>query len=364
VNRRRFLRQAAAAGGVLFTGCAWSDAAAQTGPATGRPAGPVTIGRRRIRTIDAHAHCVIPDAVRLLGKPVNREADLPMEGHALAVRLAAMDAQRIDTAVLSIVPNWYDAPRDLAEQVVSLQNAQLAEFCAGHADRFSALATVALQFPDAAADQVEHAVRTMGFRGVAIATTVAGVPLSDRRFDPFWAKAESLGVVVFIHPIDMPDPGGRLAGNGVLGKVIGHPLETTLALSHLIFEGTLDRFSGLKICASHGGGYLPSYMHRSDHGCSVFPEQCTPGVPKKRPSDYLKQMYFDSLVFEPEALRHLAAEVGAGRIVMGTDYPYPWTTDPVGHILETSGLSNTDREAMLGGTVAKLLGLAGPARAR
>jgi aminocarboxymuconate-semialdehyde decarboxylase len=351
------LRQAAAAGGVLFTGCAWSDAAAQDRTVPVRPGGPVMIGGRRIRTIDAHAHCVIPDAVRLLAKPVNRAADLPMEGQALAARLAAMDAQRIDTAVLSIVPNWYDAPRDLAEHVVSLQNTQLAEFCASHADRFASLATVALQFPDAAADQLEYAVRTLGFRGVAIATTVAGVSLADRRFDPFWAKAELLGVVVFIHPIDMPDPAGRLAGNGVLGKVIGHPLETTLALSHLIFEGTLDRFSGLKICASHGGGYLPSYMHRSDHGCSVFPEQCTPGVPKKRPSDYLKQMYFDSLVFEPEALRHLAAEVGHGRIVMGTDYPYPWTADPVGHILETPGLSDSDREAMLSGTIAALLGL-------
>ena len=178
----------------------------------------MTIGGRRIRTIDAHAHCVIPDAVRLLAKPVNREADLPMEGGALAVRLAAMDAQRIDTSVLSIVPNWYDAPRDLADQVVSLQNAQLADFCAGHADRFAALATVALQFPDAAADQLQHAVRTMGFRGVAIATTVAGVPLSDRRFDPFWAKAESLDVVVFIHPIDMPDPGGSWLATACSGK--------------------------------------------------------------------------------------------------------------------------------------------------
>jgi aminocarboxymuconate-semialdehyde decarboxylase len=95
----------------------------------------------------------------------------------------------------------------------------------------------------------------------------------------------------------MPDPTNRYAGNGVLGKVIGHPVETSIALSHLIFEGTLDRFPGVKILAAHGGGYLPSYMHRSDHGCEVFPELCTAGVPKKRPTEYLKQMYFDSLVF-------------------------------------------------------------------
>jgi aminocarboxymuconate-semialdehyde decarboxylase len=355
VNRRAFLQQAVGAGGLLFVGCATADAAAQRAPASIKP--PVTIRGRRIRTVDVHAHCIVPEALRLLAKSVNREAELPLAGAPLAARLAAMDAQQIDTAVLSLVPNWYDADRDLAAKVVALQNEQLAEFCAAHRDRFAALAAVALQFPDLASEQLERAVRSMGFRGVAIATTVAGTALSDRRFDPFWAKADSLGALVFIHPIDMPDPAGRLAGNGVLGKVIGHPLEMTIALSHLIFEGTLDRFSGLKICAAHGGGYLPSYAHRSDHGCGVFPEQCTPGVPKKAPTAYLKQMYFDSLVFEPEALRHLAAEVGAGRILMGTDYPYPWAADPVGHVLSTPGLSDADREAILGGTAAKLLGV-------
>src|SRR5581483_114082 len=152
-------------------------------------------------------------------------------------------------------------------------------------------------------------VRRLGLRGVAVATNVAGQELADRKFDPFWAKAESLGVVVFIHPVDTADPAKRLAGAGALGKVIGHPYETTVALSHLIFDGTLDRFPALKLCASHGGGYLPSYMSRSDHGCEVFPDQCTPGVPKKPPSAYLKQMFFDSLVFTAEGLRHLAAEV-------------------------------------------------------
>src|SRR5439155_14085719 len=107
----------------------------------------------------------------------------------------------------------------------------------------------------------------------------------------------------------------------------------------------------------HGGGYLPAALNRSEHGCGVFPEQCTPGVPKKHPSEYLKQMYFDSIVFTPEALRHLVAEVGASRIVMGTDYPYPWLNDPVDHVLGTPGLSDADREAILGGTASRLLGL-------
>jgi aminocarboxymuconate-semialdehyde decarboxylase len=146
----------------------------------------------------------------------------------------------------------------------------------------------------------------------------------------------------------------RLQGNGFLTNVIGNPLETTIALSHLIFDGTLDRFPGLKICAAHGGGYLPSYAARSDHGCLTFPNSCTKTL-KKQPTEYLRQLYFDSLVFTPEALRHLVAECGASQIVLGTDYPYPWTSTAVEHVLATPGLSDADREAILYGNAARLL---------
>jgi len=284
---------------------------------------------------------------------------LVLEGEALSARLAAMDAHGIDVAVLSINPNWYDADRDLAAQVIAVQNESMAAFCAAHADRFAAFASVALQFPDLAAQQLEQGMKTMGFRGAATGGSVAGQELADPKFHPFWAKAESLGAVVFIHPqaSTSAELNARLKGNGMLGNVIGNPLETTIALSHLIFEGTLDRFPGLKICASHGGGYLPSYMSRSDHGCMTFPTQCTAGMPKLPPTDYLKRMYYDSIVFTPEALRHLVAEVGADHVVMGTDYPYPWVDAPVDHVLETRDLSDADREAILGGTAAKLLKL-------
>src|SRR4029077_14932121 len=148
---------------------------------------------------------------------------------------------------------------------------------------------------------------------------VAGKELGDPAFDPFWAKAEALGAVVFIHPqaSGTQEFTNRLKGNGMLGNVIGNPLETTIALSHLIFDGTLDRFPGLKICAAHGGGYLPSYSARSDHGCSTSPPDCTSTALKKHPSEYLRQLYFDSLVFTPEALRHLIAQCGASQIVIG-----------------------------------------------
>jgi aminocarboxymuconate-semialdehyde decarboxylase len=280
----------------------------------------------------------------------------------LSDRLGDMDGKGIDISVLSINPNWYDVPRDLAAQVIDVQNETLAEFCAAHADRFAAFASVALQFPDLAAAQLEQGVKKFGLRGAAIGGSVAGQELSDPKFHPFWAKAEELGATVFIHPQPTADLTPRLRGNGLLTNVIWNPLETTIALSHLIFEGTLDQFPALKICAAHGGGFLPSYMNRSDHGCVTFPAQCKAGVPKRPPTEYVKRMYYDSLVFTPEALRHLAAEVGAGQIMIGTDYPYPWVSEPVEHVLKTPGLSDADREAILGGTAAKLLGLAVPTR--
>jgi aminocarboxymuconate-semialdehyde decarboxylase len=363
MHRRQFLKHVGGAAGIAFVGCGLDAAARQSRP-DGAARRRVVVNGRRIRTVDVHAHCAVPKATEMLRRPAatpNTTADtaLFLEGSGLAARIAAMDAQGIDVAILSINPNWYDVDRDLAVDVIRVQNESMTAFCASHADRFAAFASVAMQFPDLAARQLEQAMKTMGFRGVAIGGSVAGTELSDAAFHPFWAKAEQLGAVVFIHP----QPSGttafapRLKGNGLLTNVIGNPLETTIALSHLIFEGTLDRFPGLKICAAHGGGYLPSYMSRSDHGCLTFPAQCSPGVPKLPPTAYLKRMYFDSLVFTPEALRHLAAEVGADRIMMGTDYPFPWVQAPVDQVLDTNALAVPDKEAILGGTAAKLLGL-------
>jgi aminocarboxymuconate-semialdehyde decarboxylase len=288
---------------------------------------------------------------------------LKVAPHALLMadtseRLEAMDAQGIDVEALSINPYWYGAERDLSAELIAVQNTGLAEICAANPDRFVAFASVALQHPALAAEQLETAVKKLGLRGVAIGGSVNGEELAAPKFHPFWAKAEALGVLVFIHPQGTRElePSGRLKGNGLLENTIGNPLETTIALSHLIFEGTLDRFPGIKICAAHGGGYLPSYAARSDAVCRTFPDRVGT-LPKKKPTEYLKQLYFDSIVFTPEALRHLIAETGPGQIVMGTDYPYPWTSTSVDHILGTSGLSDADRIAILGGTAAHLLGI-------
>src|SRR6185312_4643142 len=161
---------------------------------------------------------------------------------------------------------WDKAERDLQAQIVQLQNDKLAEICAKEPERFVGLASVALAYPDLAAEQLAAAVKKLGMRGALIGGSINGTERADPKLHPFWAKAEELGVLIFIHPQGSPeiDATGRLKGNGVLGNVIGNPLETTIALSHLIFQGTLDAYPGLKICAAHAGGYLPSYAARSD----------------------------------------------------------------------------------------------------
>jgi aminocarboxymuconate-semialdehyde decarboxylase len=299
----------------------------------------------------------VPKANAVVGHPLEAPKLLMDD---TSVRIAAMDAQGIDVEALSINPFWYTAAkdRDQAAEVIKLQNATLIEFCAANPERFVAFATAALQFPDLAVEQLTTAVKTQGYRGVSVGGSVAGQELADPKFHPFWAKCEELGVLVFMHPLGTRElePSGRLGGNGLLTNTIGNPLETTIALSHLIFEGTLDRFPGLKICAAHGGGFLPSYAARSDAVLRTFPERAGP-PPKKRPTEYLKQLYVDTIVFTPEALRHLAHECGAGQIMMGTDYPFPWTSTSVDHILSTPELSDADKVAILGGTAQKLLGI-------
>jgi aminocarboxymuconate-semialdehyde decarboxylase len=336
---------------------------ARTRPAARRPAlkalgrrREVVVGGRRVKTIDVHAHCVIPEAVALLGLKVDTQRG-PGIDQVGPRRIGEMDAQGIDMEALSINPQWYRAERDLATQVIKIQNERLAEFCATYPDRFVAFASVALQFPDLAVQQLVDGVKKLGLRGAAVGASVAGDEFSDPKFHPFWAKAEELGVLIFIHPQSTPDLARRFKGNGWLANTIGNPLDTTIALSHLIFEGTLDRFPGLKICSAHGGGYLPSYAPRSDNSLRVAPDMDTGIKLRKKPTEYLRQMYYDTLVFTSEALRHLAAEVGSNRLVIGTDHPIPWQDKAIDHILKAPGFSDRERRAMLSETAAKLLGI-------
>jgi aminocarboxymuconate-semialdehyde decarboxylase len=320
------------------------------------------VNGKRVKTIDVHSHCFFHEAINLMGAEAAGVLP-PVKGipeHFIVIeqRLKEMDAMAIDVEVLSINPFWYRKDRDTAAAIVKLQNEKLAELCAAQPERFAAFASLALQFPDLAVQQLEDAVKKLGLRGAQIGGSVAGESFSDPKFHAVWAKAEELGAVLFIHPQSTPELAKRFKGNGWLSNTIGNPLDTTIALQHLIFEGTLDRFPGLKILAAHGGGYLGSYAARDDHACFVSPQNCNPDIKlKKKPTEYLNQLHFDALVFTPEALRHLVAQVGASQIMLGSDHPIPWEQHPVDHVFATTTLSDDEKAAILGGNAARLLGM-------
>jgi aminocarboxymuconate-semialdehyde decarboxylase len=374
-TRRGFLKSASkAAAGIVFTRSACAESAfgfarsvtQGAEQAAGSRKRRVVIGGKQTAVVDIHAHVRVPGAWDLVKDRIGREGragdvqlgnpDSPANIHNDMQRhLADLDEMGIDVQALSINPFWYWADVDLARKIVQIQNEKIAELCAAHPKRFVGLGSVALQHPSLAAEQMEYGVKNLGMRGVAIGGSVNGDDLSAPKFQPFWAKAEELQTVVFIHPqsAGAPIDEKRLNGNGFLDNVVGHPLETTLALTHLIEDGTLDLFPRLKICAAHGGGYLPSYSSRGDQCLTAFPNLCKPL--KKLPSEYLKQLYFDSVLFSPEDMRHLVAVVGASQVVVGTDYPTLWNRTPVDRIMAIPGLSDDERISIFSGTAAKLL---------
>ena len=357
-TRRNFLKGAATTG-IAFCRCGMLDAA-RAQPKPSRL--PVKVGGRRVLTVDVHSHCYFHEAINLMGDAADKVLP-PVKGapeHFIVVeqRLREMDAMAIDMEILSINPFWYGKDRDTAAAIVKLQNEKLAELCGSRPDRFGAFASLTLQFPDLAVQQLETAIRKQGLRGAAICASMLGEDFSDPKFHPVWAKAEELGAVLFVHPQSTPELAKRFKGNGWLSNTIGNPLDTTIALQHLIFEGTLDRFPGLKVLAAHGGGYLGSYAARGDHACFVSPQNCNPDIAlKKQPSEYLNQLYFDAMVFTPEGLRHLVAQVGASQIMLGTDHPIPWEQHPVDHVFATTTLSDKQKAAILGGNAARLFGI-------
>jgi aminocarboxymuconate-semialdehyde decarboxylase len=363
LNRRDFLKNAAGAtAGMIVGGRDLTDAAPGAFQAAQPTRRQVSIGGRRVTVVDVHAHTFVPevwDLVKdtpLAATAKNNLTGAIALGPGTAARLQYMDKEGIDYQAINVNAWGYSADRALARDLIQLQNEKIAAAVAARPDRFVGMATLALQHPDLAADQLDQAVRKLGLRGAAIGGSVEGQELSDRKFDPFWAKAEELGVLLFMHPQAASGTtlNPRLEGKGGLGNTIGNPLETTVFLSHLIFEGTLDRYPGLKICAAHAGGYLPSYSGRSDALCGRGGGADCKAL-KKKPSEYFKrELFIDTMVFREEGLRHLIAEVGVGQIVYGTDYPFDW---PVGIdlVLNAPFLSNADKEAILGGNLIKLL---------
>jgi aminocarboxymuconate-semialdehyde decarboxylase len=350
------------------------------------PAAGDLVARKRGRlTIDMHCHALSPAVEQLVRGAPQKQAEsssmratmgeasvahndasmLPIAGPRLtqlSLRLAEMDAMGVDVQVVSPSPSqyYYWADEALARELVQLQNTAIAGICAEHPTRFAGLGSVALQHPRLAREQLAYAMGTLGLKGVQISTSVEGRELDDASLWGFWAEAEALGAVVFIHPF-----GTTLAGRTAshyLANTIGQPLETTIALSRLIFGGVLQAHPGLKILAAHGGGYLPTYVSRSNHAHAVRPEAAVDT--RDAPGEWLKRIWFDSVVYDPLALRHLLDRVGPSQVVIGTDYPFDMGHYDMHNLVDrTPGLTDAERCAILGGNAARLIGWpAGTAR--
>jgi aminocarboxymuconate-semialdehyde decarboxylase len=326
-------------------------------------------------TIDIHSHVGVARAAQLVAphldpatmplvhfadaetKALNEKQEADIRARAsLEQRLADLDAMGLDMQVILPPPPqcYYAVPLDIAVKAAQLVNDGIAEFCARRPDRFKGFGSVPMPNGNEAAKELERCVKKLGFKGVLILTNVAGRELSDPEFAPFWKKAEELGALVVIHPNGFTE-GARLT-RFYFNNVIGNPLETTIALHYLIFDGVLERHPALKILAVHGGGYLPAYSGRIDHAWGARSD--SHGALPHPPTTYLKRVYFDTVVFTPHQLAELVRLYGADRIVMGTDYPFDMADyDPIGHVASVESLDASSVAAIAGGNAARLLGL-------
>ncbi|MGX1267599.1 amidohydrolase family protein [Streptomyces phaeoluteigriseus] len=325
-------------------------------------------------TIDVHAHILLPEVEALVdGRPGLADAralDARRNGPAaLAVngpmvrerirvmtdvtaRLAAMDAQGVDVQLVSPSPSHYHywADEETAEKVYRLANEATAAHCSAAPDRLRGLGLVPLQHPDTAVRALEHALE-QGLLGIEISSHAPGRELSDPAYEPLWTRAEETGALVFLHPFGCTLD--ERLDRWYLSNTVGQPTENAVALSHLIFSGVLDRHPALTLIAAHGGGYLPTHIGRSDHAWSARSDAGAGCA--HPPSSYLKRLYFDSLVHDPQVLRELVRVAGADRVLLGSDFPFDMgTDDPVG-ALRAARLPDADFHAVRGGNAAALL---------
>jgi len=345
--------------------------------------GSATSGERRDkrwRTVDIHCHCMVPAAneyvLKATGIPgggtdtnaqahVNDLTKATMRERAridfpkltdLETRIADMDRLGIDVQVVSPYPGHfvYAAPPEVARESARMVNDHIAALVEKHPDRLMGMGTVPLQDCGMAVAELERIATTLGFRGVELCTNVRGVDLTRAGLEKFFARAEELGVLIFLHPSGTSFV-GRMSDH-YFPNTIGHPLESALAVGHLIFDGYLERFSNLKICIAHGGGYIPAYWGRFDHAFEFRPDARV--TIKKKPSEYLKKLYFDTVVFSERELKHLIEIWGADHILLGTDYPFDMAEpDPVGLFERLDGISDAELAQVAGGNAERLLGI-------
>ncbi|MGW1135924.1 amidohydrolase family protein [Streptomyces zhihengii] len=327
-------------------------------------------------TVDVHAHLLLPDVealvadapaladARALDARRNGPAALAVNGPMIAsrigrltdvgARVAAMDTQGVDVQLVSPSPSHYHywADRQTATKIYEAANTATAAHCAAAPDRLRGLGLVPLQHPELCAEALDHALG-LGLLGVEISSHAPGRELSDPAYEPLWARAEQTGALVFLHPFGCTLD--ERLDQWYLSNTVGQPVENAVALSHLIFSGVLDRHPELKIVAAHGGGYLPTYLGRSDHAWSARPDAGAGCA--HLPSSYLRRVWFDSLVHDPHVLRELVRVAGAERVLLGSDFPFDMgSEDPVA-ALRAAGLPADQFHAVRGANAAALLRL-------
>jgi aminocarboxymuconate-semialdehyde decarboxylase len=284
-----------------------------------------------------------------------------LQGSSPEKRIEDMDRMGTEIQAISPAPRqtYYGADPDLGRETSRAVNDFIAEICGRYPNRFVGLGTVPFQAPDLAIAELERLHRSLGFRGIEIMTHVAGEDLSAERFRKIFARCEELGLLVFMHPDGFIE--ARRFTDHYFANVIGNPLDSTVALHHLIFGGVLRDHPNLKLVVAHGGGFLPSYSGRIDHA-AARPDCCE--QLHRMPTTYLKRVCFDALVYTHHQLEYLVDQYGADHILMGTDYPADMgETDPVGFIESAAGLDDGERKAILGGNAARLLKIEVPATA-
>jgi predicted TIM-barrel fold metal-dependent hydrolase len=328
-----------------------------------------------VPTVDVHAHVAVPavdalvadepgwarqrqvDAVALGAESMTYNlrqfAELGPKMTDLELRLAAMDAARVDVqAVSATIFSYAWADRELATRIAAELNEGIRAFCDGEPARLLPIGSVSLHHPDLAVEQLCSAVGDFGMRGVQISTSAGpGRELDDASLAEFWAAAEELDAAVLIHPWGCTL--GERLGAYYLFNTVGNPTETALAMSRIVFSGLLERHPRLRIWSAHGGGYLASYMVRADHAWANRSDARTTEEP---PSALLRRTFVDSLVYTPEQLRHLVASMGASQVTLGSDYPFDMgVEDPVDR-LEAAGFDSETANAIRGGNALRLLG--------
>jgi aminocarboxymuconate-semialdehyde decarboxylase len=326
--------------------------------------------------VDVHVHFLSPRAIEAARQAPERYGVRVLDGDArprlvvgteaptrpllealytLGAHLAFLDAQRIDAAVFGPLMDvaGYSLPPAQGAAWSRVQNEALAESLAAGGGRHAGLATVPLQDPARAAEELRVAVRSLGLRGAMVDPNALGRPLGDRAFDPFWKTAAELGAPVILHPFLLEAV--ERFGRHYLHNLVGYPFETTLAAASLIFGGTLDRFPSLDVVLVHGGGFLPYHVGRFDRGHVTRPESRADGA--ALPSGYLRRFHYDTLVQFSPALSYLANLVGADRVLLGSDHPF-WLGDPEPvRVVREAGLPAAAQTAILGENAARLFHL-------